>query len=133
MTPGCHNSAGKQRIGGITKAGSVAARQVLNFAVIHVTRKDKDMKEWHKKLKSRRGAKTARVAVMRAVLVETHATIIWHMLRWDKEYQFHYDPPTVAKKQAGRRSAREVLKGMGNSNRSRKRKLPSQSKALGKT
>ncbi len=128
LTPGCHNSAGKQRIGGITKTGSPAARQVLNFAANHVVRKDKAMKEWQKKIKTRRGAKTARVAVMRKL-----ATIIWHMLRWDKDYRFHYDPPTVAKKRAGRRPAREVLKGMGNSNRSRKRKLPSQSKALGKT
>ncbi len=111
LTPGCHNSAGKQRIGGITKIGSPAARQVLNFAVIHVTRKDKDMKEWHKKLKTRRGTKTARVAVMRKL-----ATIIWHMLRWDKEYQFHYDPHVTIKKRTGQRPAREVLGGMNDSN-----------------
>ena len=119
LTPGCHNSAGKQRIGGITKTGSPAARQVLNFAVNHVVRKDKSMKEWHKKLKSRRGAKTARVAVMRKL-----ATIIWHMLRWDKEYQFHYDPPIVAKKRAGRRPAKEVLGGMSNNHQRQKTKTP---------
>ncbi len=107
LTPGCHNSAGKQRIGGITKIG------------IHIVRKDKAMKEWHKKLKSRRGAKTARVAVMRKL-----ATIIWHMLRWDKEYQFHYDPPTVTKKKAGRGPAREVLGGMSNNHQRQKTKTP---------
>lgn len=119
LTPGCHNSAGKQRIGGITKVGSPAARRVLNFAVIHVLRKDKSMKEWHRKIKARRGSKTARVAVMRKL-----ATIIWHMLRWDKEYQFHYDPPTSVKKRDAQRSSREVWGGMSNSNRSKERKTP---------
>jgi transposase len=40
LTPGCHNTGGKHRIGGITKRGNAIARQVLNFAVIHITRKD---------------------------------------------------------------------------------------------
>lgn len=128
LTPACHNSAGKQRIGGITKTGSPAARRVLNFAVIHVLRKDKAMKEWHRKIKARRGSKTARVAVMRKL-----ATIIWHMLRWDKEYQFRYDPPTTAKKQDGRGPSRKVLGGMSNSNRTVKEKTPPRSKAHGKT
>jgi transposase len=88
LTPGCHNTAGKHRVGGITKRGSAIARQVLNFAVIHVVRKDPAMKAWAKKIKSRGGAKTARVAVMRRL-----ATIIWHMLRWDKPYQFRYEAP----------------------------------------
>jgi transposase len=128
LTPGCHNTAGKQRTGGITKTGSPAARQVLNFAVIHIVRKDKSMREWHKKIKARRGSKTARVAVMRKL-----ATIIWHMLRWDKEYQFHYDPPTTAKKRDGRRPSREVLGGMGNKNRNlKKRKTPSNCRAKSK-
>jgi transposase len=116
LTPGCHNSAGKQRVGGITKAGSVAARNVLNFAVNHIVRKDNAMKQWHKKIKTRRGAKTARVAVMRKL-----ATIIWHMLRWDKDYCFHYDPPTVPKKRAGRGPARKVFGGMGNNNRAERK------------
>jgi len=73
LTPGCHNTAGKQRVGGITKRGNAVARQVLNFAVIHVVRKDPAMKEWHKRIKNRRGAKTARVAVMRrmATIIDT--------------------------------------------------------------
>jgi transposase len=107
LTPGCHNTAGKHRVGGITKRGNAIARQVLNFAVIHITRKDAAMKEWHKKIKKRRGAKTARVAVMRRL-----ATIIWHMLRWGKPYQFRYDPPSIASK--------EVFGGIGNRNHSRK-------------
>ncbi len=34
------------------------------------------MKEWYQRIKERRGAKIARVAVMRRL-----ATIIWHMLK----------------------------------------------------
>jgi len=127
LTPGCHNTGGKHRIGGITKRGNAIARQVLNFAVNHVVRKDPAMKAWHKKIKSRRGTKTARVAVMRKL-----ATIIWHMLRWEKPYQFRYDPPLATPKKDDRRSPKEVLGGIGNSNHSRKRrKMPL--KCRGKT
>jgi hypothetical protein len=56
------------------------ARQVLNFAVIHVVRKDPAMKAWHKKIKNRRGAKTARVAVASATL---HDQIHQNMSRWN--------------------------------------------------
>ena len=115
LTPGCHNTAGKHRVGGITKRGNAVARQVLNFAVIHVVRKDPAMKAWHKKIKSKKGTKTARVAVMRRL-----ATIIWHILRWGKPYQFRYDPPTPVPKKGDLRSPKEVLKGIGNSNHSRR-------------
>jgi transposase len=88
LTPGCHNSGEvTQRLGSITKAGSAMARTILNHAVVHVTGKDKGMKDWHKKIKKRKGAKIARVAVMRKL-----ATIIWHILKRRAKYQFHYDP-----------------------------------------
>jgi len=112
LTPGCSNTAGKHRVGGITKRGSAMARNILNFAVSHIVRKDPAMKEWHKKIKRRSGAKTARVAVMRKL-----ATIIWHMLRWEKPYQFRYDPPpkpAKAPKKDDLRSSGEVLGGIGN-------------------
>jgi len=115
LTPGCHNTAGKHRVGGITKRGNATARQVLNFSVNHIVRKDPAMKAWYKKIKSRRGTKTARVAVMRRL-----ATIIWHMLRWGKPYQFRYDPP----KKDDLRSSREVLGGMDNKNHSRRKGRP---------
>jgi transposase len=117
LTPGCHNSAGKHRVGGITKRGNAIARQVLNFAVIHIIRKDPAMKAWHKKIKSKHGTKTARVAVMRRL-----ATIIWHVLRWGKPYQFRYDPPSLAPKKGDLRSPKEVLKGMDNDNPVRRRR-----------
>ena len=119
LTPGCHNTGGKHRVGSITKRGNAIARQVLNFAVIHIVRKDSAMKEWHKKIKNRRGTKTARVAVMQRL-----TTIIWHILRWGKPYQFRYDPPptTPKLKKDDLRSSREVLGGMDNRNHFRKKK-----------
>ena len=123
LTPGCHNTAGKHRVGGITKRGNATARQVLNFAVIHIVRKDPAMKAWHKKIKNRRGAKTAKVAVMRKL-----ATIIWHMLRWEKPYQFRYDPP----KKGDLRSSGEGFRRHGNKNHSG-RKERSPLKSRGKT
>jgi transposase len=117
LTPGCRNSGEAiQRLGSITKAGSRVARYVLNHAVLHAIRKCADMKKWHKKIKARRGTKTARVAVMRRL-----ATIVWHILRWEKTYQFRYDPPT--QKQDDLRSSREVLGGMDNDHRGGKTPL----------
>jgi len=127
LTPGCHNTAGKQRLGGITKAGSTIARNVLNSAVNHVVRKDPEMKAWHKKTKTRRGAKIARVAVMRKL-----ATIIWHMLRWDKPYQFRYEAVLPQKKTKAKIKAKKVFKASDNSNlQRRKEKTPLKNK--GKT
>jgi len=119
LTPGCHNTAGKHCVGGITKRGNAVARHVLNFAVNHVIRKDPAMKEWHKKIKKRRGAKTARVAVMRRL-----ATIIWHILRWNKPYQFRYNPPSPVPKQGDLRSPKEVLGGICDNHHSRRREKP---------
>jgi transposase len=76
LTPGCRNSGESgQRLGGITKAGSSMARWLLAQVTIKALRKDARLREWFKRLKRRRGASIARVAVMRKL-----ATIIWHML-----------------------------------------------------
>ena len=102
LTPGCRNSGeSKHRIGSITKTGSRMARYVLNHAVNHAVRKCPDMKTWHKKIKTRRGAKTARVAVMRKL-----ATIVWHILRWEKTYQFHYEAVLPPKETKTKRSSK---------------------------
>ena len=50
--------------------------------MLHVLRKDRSMKDWSQRIKRRRGAKIARVAVMRRL-----ATIIWHMLHDKRSYQ----------------------------------------------
>ena len=82
LTPGCRNSGeNNQRLGSITKAGSSMARWLLAEVTIKVLRKDARLREWFKRLKRRRGASIARVAVMRKL-----ATIIWHMLSKRKTY-----------------------------------------------
>ncbi|MGL6194093.1 MAG: transposase [Thermoguttaceae bacterium] len=114
MTLGYHNAAGKQRLGGVTKAGSPIARQVLNFAVIHVLRKDSQMKAWHNKIKARKGTMTARVTAMRKL-----TTIIWHMFRWDKPYQFRYEevkPIAKKKRKKASISVGRRFSGYGNDN-----------------
>jgi transposase len=76
LTPGCRNSGeNQQRLGSITKAGSGMARWLLAQVTQHVLRRDGRMRAWYKRIKRRRGACIARVAVMRKL-----ATVIWHML-----------------------------------------------------
>ena len=82
LTPGCRNSGEKNhRLGSITKAGSGMARWLLAQVTQQVLRKDAQLREWFKRIKRRRGASIARVAVMRKL-----ATIIWHMLPHRKTY-----------------------------------------------
>jgi transposase len=82
LTPGCRNSGeNNQRLGSITKAGSSMARWLLAQLTIKVLRKDARLREWFKRVKRRRGASIARVAVMRKL-----ATIIWHMLSQRTSY-----------------------------------------------
>jgi transposase len=82
LTPGCRNSGdNNKRLGSITKAGSSMARWLLAQVAYQALRQDKPLREWFKRIKRRRGASIARVAVMRKL-----ATIIWHMLSQGKTY-----------------------------------------------
>ena len=82
LTPGCRNSGESgQRLGRITKAGSGMARWLLAQLVFKVLRKDRELREWYKRIKRRRGVGIARVAVMRKL-----ATIFWHMISERKTY-----------------------------------------------
>src|SRR6516164_211073 len=82
LTRGCRNSGeNNQRLGNITKAGSAMPRWLLAQVTHKVLRKDARLREWFKRIKRRRGATIARVAVMRKL-----ATIIWHMLSKRKTY-----------------------------------------------
>ena len=84
LTPGCRNSGeATKRLGSITKRGSKLVRYLLNQAVIKVLRRDGIMRTWFQRIKKRRGAKIARVAVMRRL-----ATILWHMLKKKQRYRF---------------------------------------------
>jgi transposase len=82
LTPGCRNSGDvTDRLGSITKQGSSIVRFILGQLVLQVLRCDPKMKAWYLRIKKRRGAKIARVAVMRRL-----ATIIWHMVKHNQPY-----------------------------------------------
>lgn len=83
LTPTCRNSGEKtQRLGSISKEGSVLARFLLGQLVLHVLKRDGRLRTWFQGIKQRRGAKIARVAVMRRL-----TTVIWHMLTRGEAYQ----------------------------------------------
>lgn len=83
LTPSCRNSGeSTRRLGAITKEGSALARGLLGHLVLHVLRKDAVMRLWFARIKKRRGAKIARVAVMRRL-----AVIFWHMLSKGEPYE----------------------------------------------
>lgn len=82
LTPGCRNSGNTDRSGGITKAGHPFVRFLLGLAVLHALRNDPGLRSWHRQVKRRRGAKVARIAVMRR-LCES----IWHMMSKQEPYR----------------------------------------------
>jgi transposase len=83
LTPSCRNSGEKnQRLGSISKEGSNLARFLLGQLVMHVLKHDGRLRAWYLGIKRRRGAKIARVAVMRRL-----TTIIWHMLTHREAYR----------------------------------------------
>ena len=91
LTPGCRNSGNVQdRLGSITKQGSKTARFILGQLVLHVLKHDPKMRDWYRRIKLRRGAKIARVAVMRRL-----TTIFWHMLTYKEPYTIGGPPPRL--------------------------------------
>ena len=83
LTPGSRSSGEKERLGSITKQGSQMVRFLLGQLVIHVLRKDAKLRTWYKGIKKRRGAKIARVAVMRRL-----TGIMWRMLHKQEAYRY---------------------------------------------
>jgi transposase len=82
LTPGCRNSGeATDRLGSITKQGSAMARFILAQVILHVLRRDAQVRAWYVRIKRRRGAKIARVAVMRRL-----TTVIWHMVKHQEPY-----------------------------------------------
>ena len=81
LTPACRNSGeATDRLGSITKLGSSVARFQLSQMVMHVLRRDRWMKNWYRRIKSRRGAK------MCAWRHGRLATILWQMVRDRQPY-----------------------------------------------
>jgi hypothetical protein len=89
LTPACAISDQTKRIGAI----SSLARYLLGQLVLHVLRKDGRMRQWFQRIKKRRGAKIARVAVMRPLTV-----IFWHMLTENQAYDIASATPARARR-----------------------------------
>ena len=82
VVPGCRNSGQSDRPGAITKTGHPMIRFLLGQMVLHALKSDPGLREWYRRVKRRRGAKTARVAVMRRM-----CEAIWHILKKKQPYQ----------------------------------------------
>ncbi len=70
------------RLGGITKHGHPNVRFLLGQMVAQVTRADPYLRAVHRKIRKRRGRKTAMVATMRRI-----ACRVWHMLKTGEAYR----------------------------------------------
>lgn len=82
LTPTCKNSGEQtKRLGGISKEGSKLVRFILGLMVTPVARRDPWMRSFYRRIKKRRGAKIARVAVMRRL-----CTVIYRMIEQDAPY-----------------------------------------------
>lgn len=82
LTPTCRNSGEQtKRLGGISKEGSKLVRLVLGLMVTQLVRHDAWMRAFYRRIKKRRGAKIARVAVMRRL-----CTVIYRMLQKNEPY-----------------------------------------------
>lgn len=83
LAPGINDSGGTVgRLGSITKRGNATVRFLLGQMVFHVMRRDKALRDWHRKVRKRRGRKTALVAAMRKI-----CCTIWHMLKTGETYE----------------------------------------------
>ena len=116
LTPGCRNSGEvTQRLGSITKQGSKLARFLLGQILLHVLKRDARMRAWYRRIKARRGARIARVAVMRRL-----STIIWHMVKHQEAYQYQPvakrrgdDPQSALDPQAAGRQQEAIFEQLG--------------------
>ena len=83
--------------------------------MLHVLKHDGRMRSWYQRIKRRRGAKIARVAVMRRL-----ATILWHMVKHQQPYQYQRvlrscadQPQSAMDLEAARRHQAEVFAQLG--------------------
>jgi len=103
------------RHGRISKQGPGYARHVLIEAAWHLARTVGPLRVFHERVRARRGANVATVAVARKIVV-----IAWHMLTRDEDYAFarpsltreklrRLELMTGAQRQRGRRHAERVF------------------------
>jgi len=83
LTPSINDSGETTgRLGNITKNGHPNVRYLLGQVVFHLVKKDRTIRDVHRRLRKRRGPKTAMVAIMRRI-----ACRIWHMLQTGEAYR----------------------------------------------
>lgn len=82
IIPSHRSSASTYHGGGITKQGSTWMRNAIVEAATTTIRHDRRMKGIYERIRKRRGAKKAKIAVARHML-----EIIWHMLTNGEEYR----------------------------------------------
>jgi transposase len=83
------------RRGGITKHGHPSVRFVLGQLVARLTSVDPRMRAIYRKIRKRRGAKTAMVAIMRRIVCT-----LWHMLKTGEAYRIESVPPDPKRRAA---------------------------------
>lgn len=81
LTPTSNSSGGKIVLGHISREGSAVVRFLLAQLVLHALKRDAGLKAWYQRVKKRRGARIARVGVMRKL-----ATSIWSMIKHNQPY-----------------------------------------------
>jgi transposase len=72
LAPAVASSAGKHRLGRITKQGNAMLRYILGQAAQSAVRKDADLKRLYYRVLQRRGKARAKVAAARALLVRVY-------------------------------------------------------------
>ena len=84
LVPTERSSGGVQRLGHITRAGSTILRYVLVETAMRVRESEKSivLYNFYKKIKEKRGAMRARVALARKIL-----SISWYMVKNDEKYE----------------------------------------------
>jgi transposase len=85
LVPSTYASGNKMFHGGITKNGNKFLRWALIEAVWPAIRKDSSLRYYYQKIKERKGANAAKVAVARRLL-----TIIYYMLKENRGYRINY-------------------------------------------
>jgi transposase len=83
LVPRERSSGGKQKLGGITHAGSSYLRYVLIETALRIrdTKETKVLYDFYFKIKQKSGAMKARVALARKIL-----TIMWYMMKNEQDY-----------------------------------------------
>lgn len=75
LEPVEHSSAGTQRWGGISKAGSRLLRYLLGEAALNAVQEDARLQQFYRQLKPRRGSQKATVAVARKLLIRAYVLL----------------------------------------------------------